>query len=341
MNTIFDLDRIAPPPPPSALSKEERRLRLAIDKALKSRQPQQDTVKLIAGADQSLLKTMSDNTRMRLLVGLRPANDGDTPTKPVIEARIRIYAALDFGHKYRDANRELGQRIGRHFIAEQGGRNLVDRWAAADQDERLNIGIEMLHAFGHESGYAPPSKIDAQYMPPTPEGRIRQAQYTPNDDTLMFNSHPDAGWDDAIEMAAVTGHEATHKMQSTMAANLMREQRPDLFDEATPDKPLFASDAERQQAWYFFDNLRFGYITGQDSPIGYKNQPIEAQAMMVEQSLKECLNRNLVLGADQGLILGAGADDLAALGVDLDKLRNDGAAKGSAPEEALRRRLTG
>ncbi|MEO0392183.1 MAG: hypothetical protein AAF213_02925 [Pseudomonadota bacterium] len=331
MHIVFDLDKISPPPAARDQSQEERRLRLAIDKAQKSRNPQHAVTQLVTYAHNQTLHSISQNTRMRLLVGLRPANEEDPVSEDVLKARIKLYASLDMGTRFKDQGRDLGQRISRRFIAALKGEDLEKSWSGLDEDGRLDVVIGFLHAYGHESGFLPPSRVETKEMRPTANGRIRASYYVPNDDDLVLNSHPSAGWESAVEVLSSTGHETIHKMQADMSRLLMAEQRPDLLGTEPTDKALFADDDERLMAWYFFDNFRYGYIAPADNQIGYKHQPVEAHAYLVEAAIKQSLNRHLVLGADQSLITGVSHDDLTALGIDPDKLRTDSPAndKGS------------
>ena len=321
LNTVFDLDQIAPVPVPGAQSAAERRLRLAIDKIETGRQPQMAYTRLIEGAEPQLLRAISDNSRMHLLAGLRPMPEGDAVPAATQMARMKIYANLEFGETFQVNSRDLGQRIARHFIGHRPPGDLAQEWASLNEDQRLDVVVELLHAYGHESGFKPPCRIETEDLPPDEFGRVLHAQYDLKADTLMLNTNLAAGWGDPAHVLASAGHEATHKMQSDMGVLLFAEQKPELIGEDPSSKALFRDDDERAAAWYFFDNLRFGHIDPAISDIGYRYQPREVHARLVEGAIKQTLNRHMVLGADNGLITGVSNDDLAALGIDPDKIR--------------------
>lgn len=327
-NTIFDIDAIAPLDKANPLPPAERRLQIAIDSAAAGRNTQARIIKLIEATESSDLKTLSHNTRMKLLSGLRPADPDAEPGHDAMLARMKVYSTLELPEAFIDQSRDLGTRIARHFFSKQG-EALDKAWGGKSDDDRLDTVIELLHAYGHESGFIPPGRIENESVPPDANNRILGAQYDANADNIWLNSHETAGWNDPVEVLATSAHEATHKLQRDMATLLVVEQRPDLAGQEPADKALFQTNDERIAAWYFFDNLRFGHIGSDVHEIGYKFQPLEQHARLVEQAVKQTLNRNLVLGLEDGLITGVTADDLSALGIDPENIRGD--APKSAP----------
>jgi hypothetical protein len=323
MKNIINIDEIAPVKAESTLSQSERRLRVAIDSAASDRDPQGRMIKLINSVAASDLRTITHNTRMRMLAGLRSDGDASEPSSGATEARMRLYAGLDLPAAFVEQSRDLGNRIARHFLANQSGQPLDKAWSGKDEDARLDTIVELLHAYGHESGYPPPSRIETDEISPDQAGRIQTGEYRPETDVLWQNTHQAAGWDDAVEALTIAGHEATHKYQLAMSMRLMADHRPDMVGDMQGVGQPLANDDERIAAWYFMDNNFFGHISTGDQEIGYKFQPIEQHARLVENAIKQTLNRSLVLGLEDGLITGVTADDLNALGIDPDKLRAD------------------
>ncbi|MBV6631419.1 MAG: hypothetical protein KI792_00150 [Alphaproteobacteria bacterium] len=320
---LIDIDKFTPQVPANVLPKPVHRLELAFESALNKRQPDAAVAKLVSGVDQSVLRQAGDNLRMRMLIALRPPTPG-APVAPAAQyARMKLYAGLKVDLAAANIHTRLGQRIARRFFEALSGADLKAEWANRNEDQRLDIVVGLMHAFGHESGFAPPSRIETDEIPPDENGRIQTGEYRPLDDVLWQNTHAAASWDDPVEALAIAGHEATHKLQQAMGMRLMAEFRPDLVGELPAIGRELENDAERRAAWYFIDNIMFGHITTESQEIGYLHQPIESHARMLENAIRQTLNRHLVLGLDQELITGVTADDLAELGLDMNDIRAD------------------
>ena len=319
---LVDIGTIIPPRPRQERDKALNRFDLALDKALRTRAPQAAVTKLVNDADHEVLNAAGHNMRMRLLAGLRPEEKGTPAPEDTQFARMRLYAGLRLDEPFLDKSRKLGHRIAGHFIERVNSPDLQADWAARDADSRLDMIVDLMHAYGHESGYPPVARIESDEIPPDENNRIQTGEYRPDTDTHWQNTHKDAGWEDAVEALTIATHEATHKMQQGMMIRLMGELRPDLVDMPSGMEP-FDDDADRVAAWYFMDNNMFGHITTGQQEIGYKNQPIEVHARLVEDAFRQTMNRRLVLGLEDGVITGVTMDDLAELGIDMDTIRTD------------------
>lgn len=326
-NALLDLDQIAPPLPPTALPTELRRFNLAVDSAFSARASQSNVIRLVNGVEAAKLRQIGDNMRMRLLTGLRPSEPGAPAGDDALNARMRLYGSLELDPAFLDQSRQLGHRIARRFFDGLGSADLRQEWAARDSDGRLDIVADFLRAYYEESGHFPPGRIESDRVAPDAQGRIQTGEFRPDSDTLWLNEHPDAGWDDPVEVLTIAGHESTHKIQQDMGLVVVAEQRPDLVPPKTIGKLTLSGPEERVAGWYFYDNVFFGHISADRQPIGYRNQPIEVHARLVEDAVRQTLNRHLELGNDGGGLLSVSMDDLAELGLSMEDIRADGGAK--------------
>jgi hypothetical protein len=320
MNTVFDLDQIAPPGPGRQQTPLDRRISIMLG-SLSERRRAEGVRQLVEGLPHSDLSKIEHRTRIGLLAGLRPEDPDAEPSREAKLARVKIYAGFQCPPAFAEQSRLLGSNIATRFLGSGRFDGLDKDWPKLDEDARLDVVAEFLRSYMDESGYAPPSRLETERVEPNADGQILHGGFKPEEDALMFNTHPHAAWSLAVKTLALTGHEQTHNVQQQMAGLLVMEQRPDLVGEKPSGQSLFASSDERLMAWYFFDNKRFGRIEPSDTEIGYKNQPIELHARMVEKAVEQELNRRLVLKLDGGLIL-----DPKAAGFDIDpsKLRTDG-----------------